>query len=214
MKKALTIIVSIILFYIFPLSGNPSLIISYKIFILMIFSATIFTTQPALSIKEAEEKKNTDKNSIFLILLAGAISQIISVIEWGYFPKELSSLAHSIFASIGLLMMIGGILFRNWSIQTLGKFFTATVQIKDNQRIITSGPYGIVRHPSYLGAYVAIVGSTIFVESIIGFIIAAVGMGYAYKVRIQAEEETLLNGFGNEYRDYQMHTWKLIPCVW
>ena len=211
MKKSITIVAAFVLFYFIPLLAKPELIINYKIVILMIGCAVLFYTQPALSIKEAEEMKRTDKNSIFAILIATGLAQIAAVIDWGYFQTQAPN---DIITAIGLMMLIGGSAFRIWAIRILGRFFTATVQIQDGQHIIQRGPYRIVRHPSYLGAYIAIIGSTVFLGSIIGFMVAVIGMGIAYKLRIDTEEETLAGAFGQEYREYQSRTARIIPCIW
>ena len=211
MKKSITIVAAFVLFYFIPLLAKPELIINYKIVILMIGCAVLFYTQPALSIQEAEEMKRTDKNSIFAILIATGLAQIAAVIDWGCFQTQAPN---DVITAIGLIMLIGGSAFRIWAIRILGRFFTATVQIQEGQRIIQRGPYRIVRHPSYLGAYIAIIGSTIFLGSIIGFAVAVIGMGIAYKLRIDTEEETLAGAFGQEYREYQSRTARIIPCIW
>jgi protein-S-isoprenylcysteine O-methyltransferase Ste14 len=96
----------------------------------------------------------------------------------------------------------------------LGKHFTATVQLQKGHRLITNGPYGIIRHPSYLGALIALIGSAIFLNSLVGTITAVAAMMIAYLVRINAEEKMLVNSFGNRYREYQKNTKKLIPFIW
>src|SRR5271165_2441425 len=54
--------------------------------------------------------------------------------------------------------MIIGMVLRIWSIVHLGKFFTVNVAIQEGQRVIQDGPYRFVRHPSYSGSILAIVG--------------------------------------------------------
>src|SRR5271157_4487575 len=56
------------------------------------------------------------------------------------------------------LLMIIGMVLRIWSIVHLGKFFTVNVAIQEGQRVIQDGPYRFVRHPSYSGSILAIVG--------------------------------------------------------
>jgi protein-S-isoprenylcysteine O-methyltransferase Ste14 len=49
----------------------------------------------------------------------------------------------------GLTLMIVGELLRWWSVATLGRFFTVNVSILEGHRVVDSGPYSLVRHPSY-----------------------------------------------------------------
>jgi protein-S-isoprenylcysteine O-methyltransferase len=164
--------------------------------------------------KEAREKRSTDQNSVYAIVIAGLLSQVVAVLEWGYLHPVFGVVENKLVTAIGFALLVAGIAFRIWSIHTLGKFFTSTVQVQTGQRVITSGPYSVLRHPSYSGAFTAILGGTIFLQAPIAAFVAIVGMSYAYKLRIAAEEETMVKEFGEEYRLYQQHSYRLIPLVW
>lgn len=211
MSKFIKCLILILLAYILPLIFKPELLLHYKIIILAVASVVMLLTQPDFSPDDAKEKKKSDQGSVILILLAGLVSQILPIIEWGYADFGYENGSNIIFTTIGIGLIIGGLAFRIWSIRVLGKYFTATVQIVDNHQIIKSGPYAIVRHPSYLGAYMAIVGSAIFLNSLLGALIAATLMFIAYKKRIAAEENVLINQFGDEYLSYINSTPGIIP---
>src|ERR1700761_1780631 len=61
----------------------------------------------------------------------------------------------------GLCMVILGGLFRLWAQNSLGRFFTFEVTIKPDHKLITTGPYSLVRHPSYLGFIIMKAGLSI-----------------------------------------------------
>jgi protein-S-isoprenylcysteine O-methyltransferase Ste14 len=212
--KIVSSILFIVILYILPLSAEPALLLHPKLWVMMVFLIVLVGTQPSLSLKEAKETKSTDHKSVYYILVGAALSQLSAIVEWAYFRQPIPSVGGTTLSIVGVVLMVGGMGFRIWSIRTLGRFFTATVQVQRNQRIVTSGPYAAVRHPSYLGAYSAIVGSAIFMGSIISVMASILAMGYAYYVRISAEEETLAGTFGEEYRIYQQHSSRLIPRIW
>lgn len=214
MTKASSIVVVILLFYVLPLLGKAGLVLHPQILILVAACSLLFWTQPAISLNEADAQKEIDKNSVFVILIATALSQITAVVEWAYFHDQSLLIQKSTLISIGLALLIGGISLRLWAILTLGRYFTATVQVRDGQKIVTTGPYAIVRHPSYLGAYVAILGSAIFLQAQIGFVVSALLMFLAYRFRIQTEEQVLVGAYGEVYQDYQLRTRRMIPFVW
>jgi protein-S-isoprenylcysteine O-methyltransferase len=56
-------------------------------------------------------------------------------------------------SSVGLALLMVGLLLRWWSIACLGRLFTVDVAIAADHQVIDSGPYRILRHPSYLGHY-------------------------------------------------------------
>lgn len=212
MKKLISVLIFLIPGYIIPLIWNPSLLWHYKILILMICCILIAATQPPIDMEEVEAKKNTDKNSLLIILVLSFPSIIIPVIEWAYFSTEKTG--SILWTTIGFLIMSIGIGLRLWAIRTLGKAFTTTVQIVKDHQLITDGPYSWIRHPSYLGAFLAFVGGGIFLQSWIGTLVAFSCMMIAYYIRISAEEKTLNKAFGNAYLNYSRKTVRMIPFVW
>lgn len=212
--KLLSTLVFIIVLYIAPLAGAPDLLLNSKLIVMIGFCAALLWSQPAIDFHDAEEKRNTDKHSVFVILLGSALSQLAVMIEYGYFNHTFSASVKVFNTLIGLALMSGGTAFRIHAIRTLGKFFTATVQVQSNQRIIQIGPYAHLRHPSYLGAFVALIGSALFMNSVVSALITGMVMIIAYKIRITAEEKTLLTSFGEEYSSYQKKTFGMLPLIW
>jgi protein-S-isoprenylcysteine O-methyltransferase Ste14 len=212
MRKLLLACISNTLMIVLPLLAIPSLMWHYKILLLIAGSVCMWLTQPAFTIDETHEQKKRDKFSVILILSMSFISVVVPVIHWAYFMPTQS---HVGWMSItGLVLMITGITFRAWAVRTLGEFFTPTVQIQEEHRLVTEGPYSIVRHPSYTGAFLSIIGGAVLLESWIGFAIACAAMTIAYYVRIRIEESELSAHFGTTYLQYQHTTKKIIPFVW
>jgi protein-S-isoprenylcysteine O-methyltransferase Ste14 len=212
MQKLLLASISNILMIILPLLGTPSLMSHPKIIFIIIGSISIWLTQPAFTLSETTDKKQSDKFSVILILIMSLVAVVTPIIDWAYFKTEHSELNAITF--IGIVMVVSGIVFRAWSVRTLGKFFTPTVQIKDEHQLITWGPYSIVRHPSYLGAFLSITGGAIILESPIGFIIGCTAMFIAYYVRISIEERELASHFQHSYKHYRLTTPRIIPFIW
>jgi protein-S-isoprenylcysteine O-methyltransferase Ste14 len=211
-KKIQLAISSVLITQIIPLLGKPELILHYKNVIVMLANMSLWLFQPAVSAKETTENKSRDGYSVILILIMSVLSTIIPVVDWAYFsnPYE-SNLAATI---VGFIILWFGVVLRNYSIRILGKHFTPTIQLQQDHDLITAGPYSIIRHPSYLGALLAIVGIAIFFNSLIGTIAACIAMMIAYVVRIDAEEKALESLFGSKYQEYQQRTKKLIPFLW
>ena len=200
--------------YVLPLLGNRELLLNIKIFFLVAVYTILFLTQPDVSIKDTRRSSKTDRYSVIVILVAAALSQIVMVIEWGYFNNKLKVFEYWLWPLTGFIFLVSGTIFRIWSIQTLGRFFTATVQLKEGHQIVKTGPYAFVRHPSYLGSHVAIIGSGLFLQTTIGTLFAAFIMYLAYRLRIRVEEQALVKAFGVQYTEYQRSTKRLIPLLW
>lgn len=212
MKKHLSTLVFMFLGYILPLVGAPFLLLDFKMIILLLACIVVFMTQPTFSIEAAQRDKQEDGNSILYIFILSIIAISAPIIEWAYFKP--SPVVPAVFVGLGTLVLIIGVGLRVWSIKVLGEYFTATVQTKTDQKVIDYGPYRNVRHPSYLGAFIAFMGNAIILEAWAGLLIAFIAMSIAYNYRIKKEEETLLASFGKAYQEYQMRTKKLFPYVW
>ena len=211
--KILSIAIFFLLAYLLPLSGNLELLFTFQVGILVVFVIVLFATQPPVSITETKEDQSSDKNSIVFILLGYLLGQVATAVEWGYF-SEYRDWTWDWPTILGLSLMVAGTAFRIWCIRTLGKFFTATVKTQHDQRVITSGAYKYLRHPSYSGAYIAAVGSSVFMHAPVAAIFTFIFLFIAYYFRIKAEEETLVKEFGEEYIAYRKRTKKLVPWVY
>lgn len=236
-KKSFSILIFLIAFYGIPLFWKPSLLIHWQVIFLATFCVIIFSTQPRISFYESKQRKSTDKNTIWLIIAVSGIGQIMSLIEWAYFTKVKWLVAQFQFPLItmgdsnvvtypvlsgltamltkaGALMIAAGTFFRLYAIKVLGRHFTSTVQITDTHFLVSSGPYKYLRHPSYTGAYISMVGSALFLQSISGLLIFGIGMLFIYAIRIKAEEEALIKRFDGAYEQYCQHTSKMFPYIW
>lgn len=212
MKKLLFAAVAILFYQILPLLGAPALILHWKMLAIILTAATLWLSQPALRSNDAEAHRKADRRTVYLILVMAGLSTVVPELEWAYWRHDQAGRA--VWNVAGLALMGGGTAFRLWAIRSLGRYFTATVQTNEAQTLITSGPYRRLRHPSYLGAYAAIVGCAVLLQGWAGLLVAAAAMGYAYARRIAAEERALSAHFGEAYQRYRSQTWRLVPGIW
>jgi len=212
MKKVLSIIVFISILYVLPLLAKPTLMISFPIIFCVVVCIILLASQPLMSAKESYENRSTDKGTMWLIILISTTGQLVSVVDWAYFQSYDGSL--SIWVWIGISLAIIGLTLRIWAIQKLQSAFSATVQIKSDQQLITSGPYKWLRHPSYTGAWLVMIGVAIVFNSMGGLLFMGPGMFIVYGKRISTEEKTLKGAFGQEYIVYEKRTKKLIPFIY
>jgi protein-S-isoprenylcysteine O-methyltransferase Ste14 len=113
---------------------------------------------------------------------------------------------------VGLVLMIAGLALRWYSIWVLGTSFTCNVATRPGQQVVQSGPYRWVRHPSYTGGLVTVLGvlaCCLNWASLAALILVAVG----YANRIRVEERALATDLGSAYRDYMRRTKRLIPFL-
>jgi protein-S-isoprenylcysteine O-methyltransferase Ste14 len=116
--------------------------------------------------------------------------------------------------SVGVCVMALGLALRIWSVAVLGKYFRTTVELEDNQKVIQSGPYRVIRHPSYTGLLLTCLGYGIALQNMVSLVVVVAFPTMALLHRIRMEETTLAAGMGVAYVSYQKRTKKLIPGIW
>lgn len=156
------------------------------------------------------KKTRTDGLSMLIIVFAGILGFLIPTIDYLFFRQSFTA---DISFFIGSSLAVFGLVFRIYSIRVLGRFFTARVEIKNDHELIRTGPYRMIRHPSYLGAWIMYLGTSIILQSLVGFIFCAVSFFLAYSYRTKIEEQSLGEQLGSAYTAYQSETWKMIPYV-
>jgi protein-S-isoprenylcysteine O-methyltransferase Ste14 len=92
-------------------------------------------------------------------------------------------------------------------------FTAATIEVAPDQRVISTGPYAIVRHPMYSGALVMLVGTPLALGSWWGLLMSVL-MIFAIAWRALDEEGFLLKNLP-DYAEYcQRVRYRLVPFVW
>lgn len=114
----------------------------------------------------------------------------------------------------GIVLMLVGICIRWLAIYTLGEYFTRRVTILADHRIVQSGLYRYLRHPSYAGFLLGNLGLGLALSNWLSLTIVFVPTLAAALYRMQVEEKALAQAFGNEYLDYCRATNRLIPKVY
>jgi protein-S-isoprenylcysteine O-methyltransferase Ste14 len=111
-----------------------------------------------------------------------------------------------------LLFLIGGTI-RTASIFALEHRFSGFVAVQANHKLKTDGIYRFIRHPSYMGALLAMIGLVLIFRSGVALLLIPL-MLLVILHRIKDEEEFLQSEFGAEYTDYRRRTWRLFPFIY
>jgi protein-S-isoprenylcysteine O-methyltransferase Ste14 len=111
---------------------------------------------------------------------------------------------------LGVGLFAAGGALRIWPVFVLGRRFSGLVAIQPGHTLVTSGVYGVIRHPSYLGLLVNALGWGLAFRSGVGLLLTAL-MIPPLLARIRAEERLLRTQFGAAYGAYCARTSRLIP---
>jgi protein-S-isoprenylcysteine O-methyltransferase Ste14 len=113
----------------------------------------------------------------------------------------------------GISLMLLGVALRWYSATILGKYFTFDVAIQGGQILIEAGPYRYIRHPSYSGALLTLIGFGLALGNWAGLAASLSCMGFAYAYRIPVEEAALTSALGDSYKQYMKRTSRLVPYL-
>ena len=93
------------------------------------------------------------------------------------------------------------------------RYAAATVTVEEGQKVVSTGLYGLVRHPMYMGAMIMIAGIPLALDSWWGLaVLIPYLFGVAFRIR---DEERMLTNELNGYREYtQKVHHRLVPHVW
>jgi protein-S-isoprenylcysteine O-methyltransferase Ste14 len=165
------------------------------------FMALLFI--PALRGGAPVEKRSSRyiRQSCILVLVIGGL--VIVMATFGSDLLALRVVPDSPLAGIaGIVLTVAGLGFSAWARHHLGRYWSSTVMITAGHRLIRTGPYRFVRNPMYTGILIAFVGAAIAIGEMPAFVALMIGLA-SILVKIQAEEEILLEKFGGEYLQYK-----------
>lgn len=141
--------------------------------------------------------------SVFILLAAG----LDALYHWSAgFPLSIEM--------VGLALIIIGYLLASYAFIE-NAYFSGTVRIQGERghKVISSGPYGWIRHPGYMGSLIASLGMPLLLDSAWAFIPVVI-FGIFFIIRTKLEDRFLqLNLVG--YREYaQKVRYRLLPGIW
>lgn len=175
-------------------------------------AAWIIIEVPYLRRFKVRPGKDWDKGSGRFWDLANAIEPIGMILGFTQIGKMQAG--NNLVPSLGLSLLVAGIAIRWMAIYALGEYFTCTVVITDDHRLIRTGLYRHLRHPSYTGALVAHLGLGLSFTNWFSLALSSLPFLAAAMYRIHVEEQALSEAFGKEYLEYSRETKRLIPKLY
>ena len=154
-----------------------------------------------------------DRNNRWVLLAFSLIAILIAFLPAYTDRKGVFVLDGNSLRWIGVALFTVGGALRLWPVFILGRRFSGLVAIQPEHALVTTGIYGQVRNPSYLGLLVSTLGWGLAFRSAVGVVLTAL-MIPPLVARMRSEEKLLSAHFGSEYEAYLARTWRLIPGVY
>lgn len=189
---------------------NVDLVIVFIIVVLIWITSEIIGGRVIPSRRRGGSKVEQRKKGLNIIAAIGLDAAVSSSIvlgalsiamlpDWAYF--------------LGIALMLTGVAVRQWAIAVLGRYFSQVVGVQQDQTVVQNGPYRLIRHPSYTGILLILVGFAFVFQCWAAVLVAVLSFGLAYGHRMLTEERFLVRELGNKYVEYMRHTKRIIPFL-
>jgi protein-S-isoprenylcysteine O-methyltransferase Ste14 len=166
----------------------------------------------ALGVKPTAKRQNPSERMLYIVFMAAGFFLLYQENpSWG--PLNRRFLPDRLWiAWLGSALCAAGVLFAIWARRTIGKDWSAEVQIKEGHRLIRSGPYAHIRHPIYTGLILATFGTALLIGEYRGLLAVLMFLvGFTRKAR--KEEEFLAGQFGAAFDEHRRQTGFFLPRI-
>jgi protein-S-isoprenylcysteine O-methyltransferase Ste14 len=112
-----------------------------------------------------------------------------------------------------IVLVWAGIALALWARWHLGQYWSGRITIKEDHKLIRTGPYARLRHPIYSGLELAAIGSAIAIDRwrcMVGVCVIILG----FWIKAKREEAMLGNQFGKDFEEHRRYTGFLLPKLW
>ncbi|MBX3281223.1 MAG: isoprenylcysteine carboxylmethyltransferase family protein [Acidobacteria bacterium] len=112
---------------------------------------------------------------------------------------------------IAICLMIGAILFARAAVRELGKQFALQARLIEGHELITTGVYGVVRHPIYTAFFAMMLATALVMSHWIALVAGACTFLLGTRIRTSSEDRLLSEAFGEEFAAWKARVPALIP---
>ena len=137
------------------------------------------------------------------------IALLLVVLDYGHWHL-VPALEQPLLQDIGLVLGVFGVIWQAWADAWLGRHFASRLTTR---KLMTGGPFRLVRHPRYAGFLVRKLAWPLLLASLIGWALLPLWLVLVFK-RIRREEAHMTELFGAEYEAYARRTARLLPGVY
>ncbi|MCE5306944.1 MAG: isoprenylcysteine carboxylmethyltransferase family protein [Acidobacteriales bacterium] len=145
--------------------------------------------------------------------LAGLLLEVIGFATALGFPRGYADAAPQPLLWCGAVLAVVAVLVSASGARSLGREFRVRAVVTEDHRLVTSGPYRIVRHPIFASLLALLLATGITITEWWALAVAVAIFVAGTEVRVRAEEALLAARFGPEFEAYRAQTSAYIPLV-
>jgi protein-S-isoprenylcysteine O-methyltransferase Ste14 len=156
-----------------------------------------------------------ERTSIIGIALQGVSYALVWTIRRPSFTPIISAgkAVEIVTALLTMAMATGSVWFCSAAVRTLGKQWSLAARVLEGHRLVTEGPYSIVRNPIYTGMFGMLLATGLAISHWIGLLIAIAVFAIGTAIRVHSEEKLLREMFGEEFEAYTRKVPAVVPFL-
>jgi len=168
---------------------------------------------PALLERRIKAGPRAETRPVQKIIMSLAFASMFGLLIFSAFDYRFGWSPVPMWVSIlGNLLVVVGLAI-DLQVFRENSYAASTIQIMAGQKIISTGLYGLVRHPMYLGALIMVLGMPLALDSYWGLLLVLVNF-FVFMLRIFDEEKMLRHELAG-YEEYTHQVrYRLVPGVW
>lgn len=114
----------------------------------------------------------------------------------------------------GTVSFLAALLLFHRTHRALGRYWSVSLEVRQDHRLITDGIYAHVRHPMYSAFFLWALAQVLLLPNWIAGPAGLIGFGILFFGRVEAEEKLMLAEFGEQYQDYMKRSARVIPGLY
>ena len=130
------------------------------------------------------------------------------------FPRTADYPASDWAIVLGAIVLASALLLFRISHKELGRNWSITLQIREQHKLVSTGPYALIRHPMYTSFLLIAVGQALLLSNWVVGLAGLLGFAVLFLLRVDKEERMMFENFGQEYRAYMERTKRIIPYLY
>jgi protein-S-isoprenylcysteine O-methyltransferase Ste14 len=179
-----------------------------------VFAAVFLAFLTSQKPPSAPDSKREPKSIVGIILQGASYGLVWSVHRQPFTPiVPIGKFFEIASAVLTMVLAIGSVSFASAAVRTLGRQWSLTARVLEGHKLITQGPYSVVRNPIYTGMLGMLLATGLAISHWIGLLTGVIIFVIGTAVRTHSEEKLLREAFGEEFETYARKVPALVPFL-
>ena len=160
--------------------------------------------------KMSEQRVTSQEKSLLGLLFLGmfVVPTIYAATNW----LDFADYQLPLWAGWVGVVILAGAIFVFWRAHAdLGLNWSPSLEIREKHELITRGIYGVIRHPMYASQWLWVIAQPLLLQNWVAGFLNLIVFALFYFLRVKAEEQLMLEQFGDQYRSYMQKVGAVFP---